>query len=118
MFKWLPFALRAGAKIVSFLDKESKTDDGVNFGEGLNFAFSNLLPMVNRQIDAGKLSTYEQILDYHKAVDETTGTDSGAIGVIPGVNQVDEEYIIGKMLQASFKYCLIRAGITGEIPEF
>ena len=76
-------------------DKFLTPDDGdhtdLTINTGFTFAFTNLMPRIDKYIAEGKLTTKEQIDNFFDRADDATGSEAGAIRMFPGMPADKEE---------------------------
>ena len=108
MLGWLKSAITFGAKLVSFLWSDGSPRPTLT--DGLAFAVANLMPAVEKAINYGGMSTQAKFDSWLETIDQTTGTDPGAVDVFRNIPAEQEEQLFDHFKEAAriYGYNLLR----------
>lgn len=113
MFKWIKSALSVGVQLFKFLKGNKKP----TLTDLLPFLLQSLFPAVEEAVQYGQLNTKEKIDSWLETFDNVTGSDVGAIDIVPDLSPELEEQLFDHIKEAVkiFAYC--KAKIPGFFIE-
>jgi len=109
LFGILQAAIVLGAKMVQMFTGKTKP----SFLDGAGMAVGQLIPAIQQAVNYGGMNTKEKIDSWLDNVDRTTGTDPGAIEMIPGMPPDKEEEFFDHLIGAARLYAYSYAKILG-----
>ena len=107
MFGWIKGALSIGVQVYKLL---TKSKEKPTFTDVIPFVIEKMFPAVQQAIAYGQLDTKEKIDAWLETFDASTGTDPGAIELIPNMPAEIEEQFFDKIKDALriYAYCIIK----------
>lgn len=109
MFGWLKVIVGVAAKIYGYVKGSRPT----TFANVIPFAVSQLLPAVENAIKYQSLDTKEKFDAWLQTLDQTTGSDPGAVDIIERLPADKEEEFFDHLVEAARIYGYHLIGVPG-----